>query len=851
MIVNGVKITKHEFMINTDSGSDSIFLLAGEFHYFRVAQSEWEDRLEKMGEIGCNAVATYIPWNWHEEHEGEFDFSSPEKDLDLFITRCEEHGFYILARPGPWICSEWAYGAIPLWLLYAHPEILCLNEGGQPTKWEDLKAPPVSYLHPLYLGYVRKWFEQVCPIIAAHELPQGRVILVQPDNELSFAFHKSFYDVDYNPIHYSFYREFLETKYDSVDAINRAYGTAFTSLDEIEPPRRADEGGIESLHRLLDWQEYKERVIAEYVSRLVAMMREYGIKSPIYVNTPGLDPPADPITQSLAEQDENGHPIIFVGEDMYPREFEAEVFTDWRIALPVGLLDAYFPYLPFSPEFEGGHFNIPVSPNETQIVSRLGLGHGLKALSIYMMVGGTNPPLPADLKALVDYPFDSYTTIPYTLTVGGEMDHTGAAYDLLAPIGEAGDRNPRFLPFQRFFSLVRANTSQLLVATKVCDGVAFLHNARYDRIKDDTEKFGTLFNYNRMGSIDVMSPSYAFLACASTLHLQPKIVEVSVIHSGSESSNNGGDADELDKFPVAFGFFLDFLEGVAIGRLRRFLDRGGTLIAFFDVPARDERYLPDERLTELIPTQVEKKVEPKAIRMLGHAIDAADFALVYRNLPPDADILAEIEPGEPCAYIAPAGNGRIVHMGFVPPPDDEGIALVRDLLTLAGATNPYSWVSKPGVLAIQQAAPNGERFVTVANLWPRVETVSVRLDDPASTENALIEVDGVRLPARACLVWTVQKQISQDITIVLGTAEILSVESEEGGVTRVHGYNFSGASGNLWIKTPSIPTCNVEFSWDDALNVAKIIHDFPATIEFEVNDARVVFEFDEIDVPPD
>jgi beta-galactosidase len=849
MMVNGITITKHEFTVSDGSRSDTIFLLAGEFHYFRVAQSEWEDRLAKMEEIGCNAVSTYIPWNWHEEHEGKFDFSGPEKDLDLFLTKCEVHDLYILARPGPWICSEWAYGAIPLWLIHDHPEILCLDEANQPTKWWDLKAPPISYLHPLFLDYVRKWFEQVCPIIAKHEHPGGHVILVQPDNELSFMFHKYYYDVDYNPTAtFPFYRAFLEAKYGSIDAINLAYGTSFVSVEEIEPPRRADEGGIRSLYRLLDWTECKEYIVKEYTSRLIAMFREQGIKSPMYVNTPLLDPPGNPVFQASAEQDTDGNSMVFVGDDIYPREFEAEAFTDWQIALSVGRLDAYFDYMPFSPEFEGGHFSIPVSPNETQIVSRLGLAHGLKALSIYMMVGGTNPPMPVDLKAMVDYPYDSYTTVPATLTTGGKMDPTGAGYDLLAPIGEVGDRNPRFEPFQRFFSFARANTAQLLAATKVSDDIAYLHHANYDRVKDNSERLDTPFDYNRLGFIEVTSQFYHFLSCTSSLHVQPKIVELTVVH-GSETGDEV--EDELDQYPVAFGYFFEFMDDVAIDRVRRFLDRGGTLIAFFDIPSLDQRFQPNNTLADMIPAKIEKKVTSGNIKMLGHVIDDADFALVYRDLPADAEVIGETDAGEPCAYSARAGNGRIIQLGFVLPPEDEGIALVDDLLKMAGVSSPRSLVSKPGVLAVQQEAADGERFAMIANLWPHDEKVDVQLAGRARSISSVISLEGVHLPARSCLVWAVQKKINEIFTIILATAEILSVDQDPHGSATVHGYNFNGASGHLWIGVENPPTCSAEFVWDEQDHVARIEHAFPAHIEFEAAGATLIIDFDAIDVPSD
>ena len=45
-------------------------IISGGIHYFRILPEYWEDRLQKLRELGCNTVETYIPWNMHERHRG-------------------------------------------------------------------------------------------------------------------------------------------------------------------------------------------------------------------------------------------------------------------------------------------------------------------------------------------------------------------------------------------------------------------------------------------------------------------------------------------------------------------------------------------------------------------------------------------------------------------------------------------------------------------------------------------------------------------------------------------------------------------------------------------------------------
>jgi len=141
------------------------FLTSGSIHYFRVPRELWRDRLEKARAFGLNTIQTYVAWNWHEREEGTFDFTG-DRDLDTFLDLCAELGFYVVARPGPYICAEWDFGGFPAWLL---------------TK----RGIRIRHHDPVYLGCVDRWFEQLIPVIARHQVTHGgTVILVQIENEL-------------------------------------------------------------------------------------------------------------------------------------------------------------------------------------------------------------------------------------------------------------------------------------------------------------------------------------------------------------------------------------------------------------------------------------------------------------------------------------------------------------------------------------------------------------------------------------------------------------------------------------------------------------------------------------------
>ena len=167
------KVTAKNFggksMITYDQKSwkinnERIFILSAAIHYFRLPRAEWSEVIDKAKAGGCNTIETYIPWNFHEMNEGEWDFSG-DKDLAYFFELCADKGLYVIARPGPYICAEWDFGGFPWWL-------------------SRKKGIQYRSTEPIFLQYVDKYFDQVIPIIDEFQLTKnGTVIMVQVENE--------------------------------------------------------------------------------------------------------------------------------------------------------------------------------------------------------------------------------------------------------------------------------------------------------------------------------------------------------------------------------------------------------------------------------------------------------------------------------------------------------------------------------------------------------------------------------------------------------------------------------------------------------------------------------------------
>ncbi|XVF88928.1 hypothetical protein PTKIN_Ptkin19aG0090300 [Pterospermum kingtungense] len=90
-------------------------LISGTINYPRSTAQMWPDLIRKAKEGGLDAVDTYVFWNAHEPVRRQYDFSE-NLDLIRFIKTIGAEGLYVFLRIGPYICAEWNYGGLPVWL---------------------------------------------------------------------------------------------------------------------------------------------------------------------------------------------------------------------------------------------------------------------------------------------------------------------------------------------------------------------------------------------------------------------------------------------------------------------------------------------------------------------------------------------------------------------------------------------------------------------------------------------------------------------------------------------------------------------------------------------------------------
>jgi len=159
---------KHVF-----SFRDSVFLLdgkpfqiiSGEMHPARIPREYWRHRIQMAKAMGCNTIAVYLFWNYHESSPGVWDFRTGNHDMAAFIRLCAEEKMWVLLRPGPYVCAEWDWGGLPFYLL----------------KTPDIK---VRCMDSRYMSAVRRYITRVAAEVAPLQCDKGGPILMtQIENE--------------------------------------------------------------------------------------------------------------------------------------------------------------------------------------------------------------------------------------------------------------------------------------------------------------------------------------------------------------------------------------------------------------------------------------------------------------------------------------------------------------------------------------------------------------------------------------------------------------------------------------------------------------------------------------------
>lgn len=381
----------------------------------------WNQALDRMVEANMNTISFYIPWDFHEYANGQFDFTGtvdedgdgkadyPSRDLVTFFRLIKEHGIkHIMVRPGPYINAEWGFlgfGPVPEWFHQQYPDSHMSSPQGQRTKLYD-------YSNPDFRQHSRRWLKALYDQVLVHYIGPGQPIdFIQLDNETNYLW-QSLYNLDYSPSALTRYRLFLQSQYHNLAELNDAHSRNWTTWEEIKAPVTA---GI-NIAEDGDWYRFHDETIHEYLHFVRQVWENLGVHEPAVLFTlaesynaadqgllPNYKLRNDPGVTGLMTvnlypktQDNDQHPL-------FNQPFKA----DHDVKATGSANERYFGQRQewaFGPEIQGGWWRgTNVSSKARQQTFLSTIGHGLKALMIYYFNEGDNfgyEWVPAQIKPL-------------------------------------------------------------------------------------------------------------------------------------------------------------------------------------------------------------------------------------------------------------------------------------------------------------------------------------------------------------------------------------------------------------------------------------------------------------------
>lgn len=349
-----------------------LLLQAGEFHYYRTPPDQWAHRLGLLKEAGFNAVASYIPWRWHEVEEGIFDFdghSHPMRDLAGFLDLAASLDLWILPRPGPYIMAETINEGIPNWIFTHYPQVTFVDQHG---KAHNI----VSYLHPDFLACAARWYRAIFGVLAPRQVTRGgRILAVQLDNEMGMM---------------HWVRNILDTNPDTLTRF-----ADYLRRSGLRPDLHASDFQSDP-HLVEDYRRFFRGYLREYAAFLVEQAQANGLETPPIINIHGFANGGKPFPIGLSQLVEVMElPGVLSATDVYPG-FIGEGNYHELVLVNELTRTLQTPAQPlFSMEFQAGgnHDFGGAQTSFYDLHTRLSLSVGMRAINHYLFFDGENDPL--------------------------------------------------------------------------------------------------------------------------------------------------------------------------------------------------------------------------------------------------------------------------------------------------------------------------------------------------------------------------------------------------------------------------------------------------------------------------
>ena len=608
-----LEIRNDAFVINGRQGE----LLSGEIPYFRVPKSNWKKAMQLWKAAGGNCIASYCPWLVHEPEEGVFRFDEGDgiTDISQFLETAAEVGLGVILRPGPYVYSEFRHGGLPRWLVEKYPEILAIDRKGNYIR----KGATVTYLHPLFMEKVERYFSHICPIIAKYTAKNGGpVVMLQPDNEI-YGLQIWNGDYDFSPAYAQFgekkgrYPQFLKKKFGTVKAANKRYGTkhgAFTDFSAKDEPSNGHAKWLWSK----DWFEFYTQCGDEYIRWLIGLFEKYGAECLYSINSgnAGMNTYFKNIKEEYGDKLLLGSDHYYtLGQEFAQNNPTPQIFMRFWLSMQILRLMGNPPSVL---EFQFGTYADwpPCCPEDLEANLKMHLALGMRGFNGYIFAGGPN--------------------------IKGEGRFTDN-YDFCAPVGPDGKPRKAYKILKDFGKLLE-KYPELVMDKPVAEVQTYIQN----------DCMNSSYLWGRLNDDACVEPS------SMTWFIQ-RGIGTTLLSSGIQ--NIGCNWETVDvRLPLVLPC-CGIMSATEQKAVIAFLERGGSILCLPVLPRYDENLEDCTILADYVGAMSGTKQRDAYVSVAG--IDNFACGLGFypiESLPEDASVIGtDGISGKPAAFLKNLPNG--------------------------------------------------------------------------------------------------------------------------------------------------------------------------------------------------
>ncbi len=702
-----------------------ILLQAGEFHYFRTPSDQWEHRLGLLKQAGFNAVASYIPWLWHQPVPDGVDLDGhthPLRNLQGFLDLASAMGLWIIARPGPYIMAETRNEGIPAWVFERYPQVALIGQDGKPQN-------VVSYLHPDFLSCVQGWYRAVFEVLAPRQVTRGgKILLVQLDNEMGMI-HWVRNLLDTHPDTLSRFAAYLrETRGENLPA-----GVPPEGLEDFLRQAIQSPDAVHGRWVVEEYRRFYRRYLREYAGWLWQQARACGMEVPPVINIHGFGNGGKTFPIGLSQLVEVMEiPGMLSATDVYPLGIGEGNFHQLLLVneMTRALQNPNQPL--FSIEFQAGG-NQDFGGAQTSFYdlhTRLCLSTGMRAFNHYLFFDGENHPVLSPVKR----------------------------HDWGHPVRKDGSLRRHYHRYPELSRVLQAYGEDLTLAKPhVVTTIGFVLDDFMTEVNHPTTRPQT-----------------------EVLTHQREVILFDFIARGLALTHRPFDAVELSRaelsparFPVLWVMMEKQCDAPVQQKLVEYVQQGGRLILVGRLCEEDFHHRPCTVLKEALGIRAVHDAEPfkgESIRAWEMTDIPASFVERFEG---DFDEVFAVTPqGKTVGFVRSLGDGQVMMLGAAFPTNTLEDLEVLD--RMAVRMNCPSLFELSDWVDVRLSEGENGRFLFVNNYQ----------DDPVETRialwgQALFGGMSLCLPARRGVILPLDWQVRPGVRIDYLTSEVTGVVEEE------------------------------------------------------------------------